>query len=82
MIQLLTKVLENMLLDVLQLSLFFFFLLFSVVVVVLRKISPEPTSAANPPLFAEEAGPELTSMTIFLYFVCGTPVTAWLDKGC
>ena len=47
---------------------FFFFL---------RKISPELT-AANPPLFAEEDWAELTSMPIFLYFICGTPTTAWL----
>ena len=27
-------------------------------------------------------GPELTSVPVFLYFICGTPVTAWLDKRC
>ena len=27
-------------------------------------------------------GPELTSEIIFLYFVCGTPATAWLDEQC
>ena len=32
----------------------------------LRKISPELTAAA----------------TIFLYFICGTPATAWLSKCC
>ena len=26
--------------------------------------------------------PELTSMPIFLCFICGTPATAWLDKWC
>ena len=42
-----------------------------------RKISPELT-AANPPLFAKEDCPELTSVPIFLYFVRGMPTTAWL----
>ena len=51
---------------------FFFFL---------RKISPELTTA-NPPLFAEEACPELTSVPIFLYFICGMPTTAWSAKQC
>ena len=27
-------------------------------------------------------GPELTSVPIFLYFICGMPATAWLDKRC
>ena len=48
----------------------------------LRKISPEITSATNAPLFAEEGGPEPTSAPIFLYFICGTPATAWPDKHC
>ena len=26
--------------------------------------------------------PELMSMPIFLYFICGAPDTAWLDKWC
>ena len=26
--------------------------------------------------------PELTSVPIFLYFVCRTSATAWLDKWC
>ena len=57
--------------------------LFSFLVFFLRKISPELTSAANPPLFAEEdSGPELTFTPIFLYFICGTPAIAWLDKCC
>ena len=43
----------------------------------LRKISPELTTA-NPPCFAEEDWLELTSMPIFLYFIRGTPTTAWL----
>uniref|UniRef100_A0A9L0JRQ5 Uncharacterized protein n=1 Tax=Equus asinus TaxID=9793 RepID=A0A9L0JRQ5_EQUAS len=48
-----------------------------------RKISPEPTSAANPALFLQrKTGPELTSMPIFLYCICGTPTTAWLAKRC
>ena len=27
-------------------------------------------------------GPELTSMPTTLYFICGTPATAWFDKQC
>ena len=52
----------------------------------LRRISSELTSAANPPLFffffllLRKIGPGLTSVLIFLYFICGMPVTAWLDK--
>ena len=42
----------------------------------LRKISPELTSAANPPLLLlRKVGPELTSMPIFFYFICGTPAS-------
>ena len=26
--------------------------------------------------------PELTSVPIFLYFICGMPATAWLGKQC
>ena len=49
----------------------------------LRKISPELTSAANPPLFLlRKTGPELTSVPILLYFMCGMPTTAWLAKWC
>ena len=29
-----------------------------------------------------KTGPELTSVPIFLHFICGTPTTAWLDKQC
>uniref|UniRef100_A0A9L0SE50 COX assembly mitochondrial protein n=1 Tax=Equus caballus TaxID=9796 RepID=A0A9L0SE50_HORSE len=29
-----------------------------------------------------EPGPDLTSVPIFLYFIYGTPTTAWLDKRC
>ena len=29
-----------------------------------------------------KTGPELTSLPIFLYFVCGMPATAWLNKQC
>ena len=29
-----------------------------------------------------KTGPELTSMPSFLYFICGTPATAWLAKRC
>ena len=32
--------------------------------------------------FLRKVGPELTSMPIFIYFLCGTPATAWLDKLC
>lgn len=39
-------------------------------------MSPELTSAANLPLFADKPGPELTSVPIFLYFICGTPTIA------
>ena len=31
-------------------------------------------------LFLRRTGPELTVMPIFLYFICGTPTTAWLAK--
>ena len=49
----------------------------------LRKISPQLTSTANPPHFLlSKIGPELTSVLIFLYFMCGMPATAWLDKWC
>ena len=30
--------------------------------------------------FLRKIGPELTSVPIFLYFICETPATAWLDK--
>ena len=57
-----------------------FFILFFYFV---RKISPELTFTDNPPLFLlRKIGPELTSMPIFLYFICGMPATAWLDKWC
>ena len=29
-----------------------------------------------------KTGPELTSMPIFLYFICGTPTTGWLANQC
>ena len=33
------------------------------------------------PIFLlRKTGPELTTMLIFLYFICGMPATAWLDK--
>ena len=32
--------------------------------------------------FSEEDWPELTSMPIFLYFIRGTPTTAWLAAQC
>ena len=51
------------------------------VVFFLRKVSPELTSAANPPLFAEEDWPWTNIVPIFLYFICGMPATAWLAKG-
>ena len=48
----------------------------------LRKISPELTSAANPPLLLRKHDPELTSVPIFLYFIRGMTATGWLDKQC
>ena len=33
-------------------------------------------------LFLRKAGPELTSVTIFFYFICELPATAWLNKWC
>ena len=32
--------------------------------------------------FFRKISPELTSVRIFLCFICGTPATAWLDKWC
>ena len=32
--------------------------------------------------FFRKIGPEQTSVPIFLYFMCGMPATAWLDKQC
>ena len=32
--------------------------------------------------FLRKTGPELTSMLIFLYFICGMPATGWLAKWC
>ena len=32
--------------------------------------------------FLRKTGPELTSMPIFLYIICGMPITAWLDEQC
>ena len=54
---------------------YFVFCLF----VFLRKISPEVTTA-SPPLFSEEAWPWANIVPIFLYFICGTPTTAWHAK--
>ena len=31
--------------------------------------------------FLRKIGPELTSVPIFLYFICGMSATAWLDKS-
>ena len=53
--------------------LFFFFL---------RKVSPELMSTTSPPLLLRKIVPELTSMSVFLYFVFGTPASGWLDKHC
>ena len=33
-------------------------------------------------LLPRKTGPELTSVPIFLYFLCGMPTTAWLDELC
>ena len=46
----------------------------------LRKIIPELTSAANPPLFSEEDWPWVNIVPIFLYFIYRMAATAWLDK--
>ena len=32
--------------------------------------------------FLRKIIPELTSVPIFLYFICGAPTTVWLDKQC
>ena len=32
--------------------------------------------------FLRKIGPELTSVPIFLHFICGTPATAWRDNRC
>ena len=56
--------------------------LFCFIYLFLRKISPELTSAANPPLFAMENWSWAKSMPIFLYFICGMPATAWHAKRC
>ena len=45
-------------------------------------MSPELTSAGNPPLFLlRETGPELTSVPIFLYFVHGLLPQHGLTSG-
>ena len=36
--------------------------------------------SSPPPFFLRKTGPELTSVSIFLYFISGMPATAWLDK--
>ena len=40
-----------------------------------RKILPEVTSVASPPLFVclRKIRPELTSVPVFVYFICGPP---------
>ena len=48
----------------------------------LRMISRELTSTTSLPLFVRKSGPELTSVLIFLYFMCEAPATAWLDEWC
>ena len=50
----------------------------------LRKISPELTSATNPPLFAEEDWPwaNICAYLPPMFFICGMPSTAWLAKWC
>ena len=59
---------------------FFFFL---INLFFLRKISPDLTHLLPILLFLlGKTGTELTSVPIFLYFICGTPATAWLDKRC
>ena len=58
------------------------YFLLLLLLVFLRKTSPELTSVANPPIFAEEDWPWAISVPIFLYLICGTPATAWLLKQC
>ena len=54
-----------------QMSTFFFW----------RKICPELTSTANSPFaLLKKTGPESTSVSIFLYFICVMPATAWLNN--
>ena len=52
-----------------------------IIIIFLRKISPEVTSATNPLLFAEEDWPGANIVPIVLYFISGTPTTAWLASG-
>ena len=46
----------------------------------------EPTSLLRvslfPFFFPRKTGPKLSSMPIFLYFICRMPTTAWLAKWC
>ena len=49
--------------------------------VCVRKISPELTSVANPPLLAEEDWAWANIVPVFLYFTWDA-ATAWLDKRC
>ena len=48
----------------------------------LRKISPELIICHSSSFLPTKSGPELTSMPILLYFICGTPATVWLDNRC
>ena len=48
----------------------------------LRKISPELTSAAKPPLFPEEDWPWANIRACFFYFIYGMPATVWPAKQC
>ena len=36
----------------------------------------------SPFIYLRKISPELTSVPIFLYLICGTSATAWLDKWC
>ena len=64
-----------------KLAVLVFFVVSLFVFFFLRKISPELT-AANSSLFPEEDRPWANIMPIFLYFIRGTPTTAWHAKRC
>ena len=47
-----------------------------------EEISPELTFPESLLFLLRKPGPELTSVPIFLYFICETPTTTWLEKQC
>ena len=48
----------------------------------LRMISPELTHCQSSSFFAEEDWPSANICAHLPLFICGMPVTAWLDKHC